>query len=98
MGVTAGVGTGERTERLVAGKWPSGNLWVCSAGLKNTVLADCCERKILFWQDVNSDSVSWLASQPAGLKPAEHAHPTLPRVRPKLMPSHLTYYIDSYGA
>jgi len=37
------------------------------------ILADYCERKILFQQDVNSDSVSWLASQPAGLKPAEHA-------------------------
>jgi len=48
-----------------------------SAGLKNTVLADCCERKILFWQDVNNDSVSWLASQPAGLKPAEHAHKSI---------------------
>ena len=35
-------------------------------------MVDGCERKILFWQDVNSDSVSWLVSQPAGLKPAEH--------------------------
>ena len=42
----------------------TGNLRACSAGLKNTVLANCCERKILFWQDVNSDSMSWLASQP----------------------------------
>ena len=45
----------------------------CSAGLKNTVPADCCERKILFWQDVNSDSVREKTSQPAGNKPAEHA-------------------------
>ena len=43
----------------------------CSAGLKNTVTADCCERKILFWQDVNSDLLSGLASQPAGNQPAE---------------------------
>jgi len=49
------------------------SLRACSAGLKNIVLADCCERKILFWHNVNSDSVSWLVSQPAGLKPAEHA-------------------------
>ena len=42
----------------------STGLRACSAGLKNTVPADCCERKILFWQDVNSDFVSWLASQP----------------------------------
>jgi len=45
--------------------------WVCSAGLKNIVLADCCGKKILFWQDVNSDSVSDRASQPAGNQPAE---------------------------
>jgi len=45
----------------------------CSAGLKNTVPADCCERKILFWQDVNSDFVRDGTSQPAGFKPAEHA-------------------------
>ena len=48
-------------------------LEACSAGLKNTVPADCCERKILFWQDVNSDSVRGKTSQPAGFKPAEHA-------------------------
>ena len=48
-------------------------LWACSAGLKNTVPADYCERKILFWQDVNSDSVREKTSQPAGFKPAEHA-------------------------
>ena len=53
--------------------------WACSAGLKNTVPADCCERKILFWQDVNSDSVRGKTSQPAGFKPAEHA--LLPRRR-----------------
>jgi len=50
----------------------SRDLWVCSAGLKNTVPANCCERKILFWQDVNSDSVRRKTSQPAGFKPAEH--------------------------
>ena len=48
--------------------------WACSAGLKNTVPADCCERKILFWQDVNSDFVSGETSQTAGFKPAEHAN------------------------
>ena len=47
-------------------------LEACSAGLKNTVPADCCERKILFWQDVNSDFVKWLASQPASHQLAEH--------------------------
>ena len=44
---------------------------------ENTVPADCCERKILFWQDVNNDSVRWLASrqpasQPAELRPQFH--------------------------
>ena len=48
-------------------------LGACSAGLKNTVPADCCERKILFWQDVNSDSVRGKISQLAGNKPAEHS-------------------------
>jgi len=43
----------------------------CSAGLKNTVPADCCERKILFWQDVNSDFVRDKTSQLAGNQPAE---------------------------
>ena len=38
----------------------------CSAGLKNTVPADCCERKILFCQDVNSDFVRDKTSQPNG--------------------------------
>ena len=45
----------------------------CSAGLKNIVPADCCERKILFRQDVNGDFVRARTSQPAGLKPAEQA-------------------------
>ena len=40
-----------------------------SAGLKNTVPADCCERKILFWHDVNSDFVRTRTSQ----QPAEQA-------------------------
>ena len=48
-------------------------LGTCSAGLKNTIPADCCERKILFWQDVNSNFMSGGTSQPAGFKPAEHA-------------------------
>ena len=48
--------------------------WACSAGLKNTVSADCCERKILFWQDVNSDFVRWLTSRQSASQPAEHAH------------------------
>jgi len=43
-----------------------------SAGLKNTVSADCCEKKILFWQDVNSDFVTWLATRQSASQPAEH--------------------------
>jgi len=46
---------------------------LCSAGLKNTVPADCCEKKILFWQDVNSDFVRDKTSQLAGNQPAERA-------------------------
>ena len=45
----------------------------CSAGLKNTVPADYCEKKIMFWQDVNSDYVRWLASRQPASQPAEHA-------------------------
>jgi len=52
----------------------TGTHWAYLAGLKNTVPVDCCERKILFWQDVNSNFVRARTSQPAGLKPAERAH------------------------
>ena len=47
---------------------------VCSAGLKNIVPADCCERKIMFWHDVNSDFVSDRTSQPNGLVIYECLH------------------------
>ena len=49
----------------------AGKLWACSAGLKNTVPADCCEKKILFCLDVNSISVSELASRAQPSQPAE---------------------------
>ena len=50
-----------------------GGFRACSAGLKNTVPADCCERKILFWHDVNSVFVRWLASRQPASQPAEHS-------------------------
>ena len=49
--------------RLGVHVWDEQKQGACTAGLKNTVSADCCERKILFWQDVNSDFVRWLASR-----------------------------------
>ena len=50
-----------------------GGFRACSAGLKNTVPADCCERKILFWHDVNSVFVRWLASRQPASQPVEHS-------------------------
>jgi len=45
---------------------------IVSAGLKNIVSADCCERKILFCQDINSNFVRWLASRQSASQSAEH--------------------------
>ena len=57
-------GTAQSRPELAA-SWPGlARPRACSAGLKNTVPVDCCERKILFWYDVNSDFVRARTSQP----------------------------------